>query len=119
MLNIVNNTAPSVLFNFEVDGEVNKLQITRFTVSDQFKLIELQSQFVEQGKKLKVSPEITSKLMISRIMVSVKTLDGKYFFTQSIDEVLELLSGEAAMAITAECDKLNPFIKGDLEERKK
>lgn len=116
MLTIKSNKLESVPFIYDVAGVEHELLMTQFTVADHFKLIELQKELFADGK---ADANATAKIIMSRIAVSVKDKEGKYFFADSLDKLVEDVPAEAIFALSVECDKLNPMNTGALEDKKK
>ena len=122
MLKIISEKREPTPFELELNGVTHTLMMTQFSVADNFKLVDIQSSFlpkVDNKGNIDVTPELTEKLMASRLKVSIKNPDGSMFFTGSVDEILDTLGAKAVSLLCYECDKLNPMDLGGLEDKKK
>ena len=105
--------------NFEwVDGKKKvELQLTQMSVSDRLKLSDMHTSIIE-NKELEEA-EQRSHFLTSRIMCSVKDLKGNHFFTDSVEKVNELLTGDVLFQLSAEVTKLNPINTDSIDDAKK
>ena len=117
MFTIENKKVKPVEFNWVEDGKTKKLQITQMTVADRLKMSAMHGKILE-NKKLK-EDEQGSLFLTSRVMCSIKDAKGNYFFTKSVQETHDLLSGDVLFQLSAEVAAINPSQTETIAEAKK
>ena len=117
MLTIKNVKIEPITFHLEEGDVTHVLQLVPMTIADRFELIRLQQEIVSDEK---LNDNVKSALLlVSRLIVSIKNMDGEQHFKCEPKDIYSVLSADAIIQLNAECSKVNPIEMGSLEESKK
>ena len=102
---------------WEEEEKSTKLMITQMTVADNIKLANIHDGILKNDK---ITEDQRNPLFLtSRVACSIKTMKGDYFFTQQLEEINELLSGDVIQQLYSEVMKLNPVSTESIKDAKK